>query len=84
MPDLDTHLTKELANIENISDPDTICNKIIDTYLSGICKFSFRHRLNKKNSPIKPRVLPAILTSIEKKCYLYKLKLCNLSQENSG
>ena len=83
MPDLATHLTKEMANIENISDPDIICNKIIDTYLSGICKFSYGHKPNRKISPIKSWVSPAILASIERRCYLYKLKLCNPSQENS-
>lgn len=48
-------------------DPDTIAETIIRVYNEGIQRYSFLRPQNRKNSPRKPWISPAILTSINRK-----------------
>ena len=82
IPELTSHLAHELSDLESITDPDKICDKIINAYISGISKYSYTYKPNRKNNPIKPWVSPAILKSIEMRCHLYRLKQSIPSQEN--
>ena len=48
MDELSSHLVHGLSDLENITDPDAICNKIINAYNLGITKYSYKYRPNRK------------------------------------
>lgn len=82
IPELIDHIQQALESFENITDPETASDVIITAYSNGIDKFSFQYNPNRKNSPIKPWISPAILASIDNRCKLFILKQRNPTQEN--
>ena len=84
IPELTDYIVEALVDFELINDPELACDKLISTYTSGINKYSFQHKPNRKNSPIKPWVSPSILASIDTRCTLFKLKQINPSDENKN
>ena len=80
--DLINHLQLSLENFETITDAETACNTIITAYITGIDKFSYEFRPNRKNTPIKPWISPGILKSISRRCELFNKKQKNPTEEN--
>ena len=72
--ELSDHVLECLHNFENISDPEEASQKLIGAFQSGIKKFSISCQRNRKASPIKPWITPAILQGINNRCKLYVLK----------
>ena len=80
--DLKNHLQHSLEGFQTITDPETACDRIITSYISGIEKFSYEHRPNRKNTPIKPWITPCILASIATRCKLYNIKQKSPTEHN--
>ena len=56
------------------TDANEACDKIIQTYSSGIDRYSYTYKPTRKNTPIKPWITPGILASINRKNELFILK----------
>ena len=76
-------LNQELENILQENDPDLIAERIIKAYHDGIEKYSYKQSNNRKVSPRKPWISPAILASINRKNDLYRAKLKHPCQDNN-
>ena len=84
IPELINHLVQALADFENITDPEIACNTLIMAYSSGIQKYSSHFRQTRKNTSIKPWITPAILSSVQNRCKLFKVKLKSPTLENKN
>ena len=82
IPELTEHLLHELRNFETITDPDIASETFVNAYISGIEKFSVKHKANRKVMALKPWVTPAILSSINRRNKLFVKKQKHPSQEN--
>ena len=80
--DMKHFLRCELNDIQNENNPELIAEVIINAYNKGITLFSYIKKLNRKTTPRKPWITPAILTSINRKNELFAIKLKNNSPEN--
>ena len=65
--DLRIHLQEELQDFSDITDPNDACEKLIQTYSSGISRYSRTYEPSRKNTAIKPWISPGILASINRK-----------------
>ena len=81
--DLKLHLQTELHEVLQVNDPNIVCHKIIHAFSSGIDKFSYLHKPNRKNTPIKPWITPGILASINRKNELFILKNNRATQSST-
>ena len=78
-----THdLEQSMGGFENITDPETACNVLIQAYCTLRGKYSFQYKPTRKNSSIKPWITPAILASIINRSKLFALKQKQPSPEN--
>ena len=75
-------LIQSLEGFQHITDPDTACNTLLQAYTASITKYSYQHKVNRKNSSIKPWISPAILSSIINRSKLFALKQKHPSREN--
>ena len=82
--ELNDHLVHSMIDFHNISDPEEACHTLIEAYKTGINRYSFQLRPNRKNSPIKPWITPAILISIQNRCQLFNVKLKEPTIENKS
>lgn len=71
LPELREHLRNTLADFQHIADPELASAALVKAYQSGIQKFSIQHKVSRKESPLKPWITPAILSSINVRCKLY-------------
>ena len=75
-------LRQKLCTTLHETDPELIAAQIIAAYQEGLAEFSFAKPQNRKTSPRKPWITPAILASINRKNELFYLKLKKPTQEN--
>ena len=61
-------LVEYLDNFQNTTDPEKACSILLEAYSIIITRYSFQHKPNRKNSPIKPWISPATLT-LARTCY---------------
>lgn len=74
IPELKDHLLHALRDFENVNDPEQASLMLVNAYTSGIDKYSFLHKSNRKDSPLKPWITPAILSCINTRCNLFITK----------
>ena len=82
MHNLKDYITEHLQKFSQVTDPNTASNMLIDAYSSGIRMFSTKVKCTRKSKAIKPWITPAILTSINRRVFLYKEKNKNPTIEN--
>lgn len=81
--DLRNHLQTELHDLSHVTDPNIACQRILQSYSSGIEKYSISFIPTRKNTPIKPWITPGILASINRKNELFVLKNNSTSSESA-
>ena len=74
IPDLQSYLQNELSDLCQLTNAEDACKLLIDSYTSGISRYSDTYIPSRKKTPIKPWITPAILTSINRKNDLFRLK----------
>ena len=73
------YLTDQLHNFSQLTDPNIASNILIEAYSSGIKLFSSKVKCTRKTKAIKPWISPGILTSINRRIFLYKkIKILHL------
>ena len=74
IPELQVHLQLQLEDFFEITDAENACNIFIDSFITGISRYSYTYKPFRKKTPIKPWISAGLLVSINKKNELFRIK----------
>ena len=75
--ELNEFIESSLVDFQSITDANTACKVLINTFSNGINKFSKTVKSCRRRTPLKPWISPSILCSINRKNHLYKKYICS-------
>ena len=84
VPELNEFIQGELVDYQSITDANQACEVLMNTFTSGINKFSKNIKPSRRNTPMKPWISPGILCSINRKNKLYKKFIQNRNVRNEN
>lgn len=82
IPELQSYLQTQLADFIQVNDSEHACRLLIEAYSSGISRYSYTYIPSRKKTPIKPWITAGILSCINRKSTLFRIKCKNPTTYN--